>query len=317
MSNDAEAVIGIDLGGTNTEVGLVDREGKIIAKKNIATQNYDLFSGWVEAVAKVIRELGKAQPIKAIGIGAPNGNYFHGTIERAPNLPWLGVLPLADMLSERLKLPAVLTNDANAAAIGEMYFGKARGLRNFMVVTIGTGLGSGIVVNGELLYGHTGFAGEMGHTTLRPGGRQCTCGRVGCLEAYVSARGLIANAAELMATQEWDSPFKTEADLSPPVKICEAAKQGDALSIEAFRVTGEYLGEHIADVAAILSPEAVFLFGGLTKAGKFILEPTRAALQKYLLNVLEESIRVEISALRETNAGIVGASALAWNEFKS
>jgi len=314
MNAPKEAVIGIDCGGTNTELALVDAEGNIMAHQHLSTNAHTSFDQFAEAVARAIKKLGKGMELCGVGIGAPNGNFFHGTIDRAPNLPWTGVLPFAERIQQHTGVHTVLTNDANAAAIGEQYFGKARGLKNFIVVTIGTGLGSGIVVNGEMLYGHSGFAGEMGHTTVRPGGRLCTCGKHGCLEAYVSARGLVANAAELMEAGELDSQFKTEADLHPPIRLCEAGKLGDELAVAAFRVTGEYLGEHLADMAALFSPEAFFLFGGLTKAGNLLLEPTRQALDAHLLPILQGSVRVELSDLQESNAGILGAAALAWNE---
>lgn len=267
--------IGIDIGGTNTVFGIVDKRGHIINQGSIKTAAYKEINEYVENLAAgvqgIIDQVGGSANIKGIGVGAPNGNYFTGCIEFAPNLPWKGVIPLAQMLTDKLNIPVALTNDANAAAIGEMTYGAARGMKDFIVITLGTGVGSGIVVNGQLVYGHDGFAGELGHTTIIREGRICGCGKKGCLETYSSATGVARTAREFLETKKDASLLR---ELKPEEitskDVYDAAIQGDELAKEIFEYTGRLLGESFADFVAFSSPEAIILFGGLTKSGKFI-----------------------------------------------
>lgn len=251
-----------------------------------------------------------------IGIGAPNGNFYRGTIEYAPNLHWPGIVPLAEMFRECLQLPAVLTNDANAAAIGEMLFGSARGMKDFIVMTLGTGVGSGIVVNGALVYGHDGFAGEIGHTIFDPNGRKCNCGRKGCLETYTSATGVCHTARELLRRDERASVLRSlDAAQLTAADIAQAAEQGDALALEVFEITGEILGLKLADAVAHTSPEAIFLFGGLANAGSLIFEPTQRHMERQMLNIFKGKVKLLPSGLRGGKVAVLGAAALAWNEL--
>ncbi|MGM9715815.1 MAG: ROK family protein, partial [Prevotella sp.] len=286
-------VIGLDLGGTNSVFGIVDSRGEIKATTAIKTQIYenvdDYVAASVEALQIIIDQVGGIDKIKAMGIGAPNGNYYNGTIEFAPNLKWGhdGVVPLADLFSKALGIPVALTNDANAAAIGEMTYGVARGMKNFIVITLGTGVGSGIVVNGQLLYGSDGFAGELGHVVVRPSnGRACGCGRKGCLEAYCSATGVARTAREFLATREDASLLR---ELNPEditsLDVAIAAGKGDEMAKEIFDFTGELLGEACANFAAFSSPEAFIFFGGLTKAGDLIMKPILKGYNEHVLNI--------------------------------
>ena len=314
-----QIVAGIDIGGTNTEIGLIDASGKCLDRSVLRTKNFDDPEILAQAMAGAIEEMAGSEmsSLKGIGIGAPNGNFYTGCIEHAPNLLWKGILPIADMMNQRISVPVALTNDANAAAVGEMKYGKAQGMKNFISITIGTGLGSGIVVNGDILYGHSGFAGEMGHTTAVPEGRQCTCGRKGCLETYVSARGLVMTTRELLEKDPAGSHLASlKGDMLTPYRIHEAAKSGDRIAIEAFATLGHILGRVIADAAAYFSPEAIFLFGGLSRAGDLLLEPTRKSFQAHLLPILHGSVSVELSSLNEDNAAILGAGALIWNQIQ-
>jgi glucokinase len=313
-------VIGADIGGTNTALGLVTERGEIVSEMKFSTRAFDQPQGLVAALSEEIKirlvEVGYDEPLLGFGLGAPNGNIYTGMVEQAPNLIWPGNVDLRTMFQEALHIPVVLTNDANAAAIGEMLYGGAKGMRNFVVITIGTGLGSGIVVNGDLLYGHTGFAGEVGHTVAVHGGRLCTCGRRGCLEAYVSARGIKQTAMEhLMAYKApstlRDTPFE---NLSPKV-ISQAALQGDPIAAGIFAYTGEILGRHLADAVAYLSPEAIFLYGGVASAGDMLLAPTRRALEENMLPIYRGRTRIELSNLHGKSAAILGAAALAWKTF--
>lgn len=312
-------VAGVDLGGTNIEVGILDDKGHIVSRKNLPTNDFEHPEDFVKALKSALDDLvpeGQG-PLIAIGLGAPNGNYYSGSIEHAPNLKWEGIIRLADLCSETIGIPTVLTNDANAAAIGESYFGGAREMRNFISVTIGTGLGCGIFVDGDLAYGHSGFAGELGHTIVVPNGRQCTCGRKGCLEAYVSARGLVQNAREVMKEHANGSPLAKLSNGSlKPKAIFEAAAQGDSVALRAFEKTGHYLGLSLANASAILSPEAIFLFGGLMKAGDLLLGPTTDYLDQALLPILKGTVKVKSSSLTEENAAVLGAGALAWSEIR-
>lgn len=314
-------VIGLDLGGTNSVFGIVDSRGDIKATTAIKTQAYDNVEDYVNACVDalhiIIDQVGGIDKIKAMGIGAPNANYYKGTIEHAPNLVWgKGVVPLADMLSQRLGIPVAMTNDANAAAIGEMAYGVARGMKNFIVITLGTGVGSGIVVNGELVYGSDGFAGELGHVTMVRGedGRQCGCGRKGCLEAYCSATGVARTAREILAKTSEPSllrDIKPEELTSLDVSI--AAGKGDKVANEIFEFTGKMLGEACADFTAFSSPEAFIFFGGLVKAGDLIMEPIKKAYDAHVLNIFKGKAQFLVSGLEGASAAVLGASAIGWD----
>lgn len=312
-------VIGIDIGGTNSVFGVVDARGSILYSGSIKTGQYEDIDDYVEALAQglqgVIKQAGGKDQIKGIGVGAPNGNYFNGCIEFAPNLPWKGRIPLAQMISDRTGgIPVTLTNDANAAAIGEMTYGAARGLKDFIVITLGTGVGSGIVIGGNLVYGHDGFAGELGHTILRrEHGRLCGCGRHGCLEAYTSATGVARTARELLISRTDESLLRElDPEQITSKDVFDAAMKGDKLSAEIFEMTGSMLGEAFADFIAFSSPEAIILFGGLTKAGDLIMEPIKRSLDKNVLKVFEGKTKLLFSQLKESDAAILGASALGW-----
>lgn len=313
-------VIGLDLGGTNSVFGIVDSRGDIKATTSIKTQGYDDVNDYVaasvEALQLIIDQVGGIDTIKAMGIGAPNGNYYNGTIEFAPNLSWghNGVVPLAKMFSEKLGIPVALTNDANAAAIGEMTYGMARGMKNFIVITLGTGVGSGIVVNGQLVYGSDGFAGELGHVVVRrEDGRSCGCGRNGCLEAYCSATGVARTARELLETTEEPSLLREmilEDITSLDVSI--AAEKGDKLAQHVYQTTGEMLGEACANFAAFSSPEAFIFFGGLTKAGDLLMKPLKESYDKNVLKIYKDKAKFLISGLDGSSAAVLGASAIGW-----
>lgn len=310
--------IGIDIGGTNSVFGVVDKRGHIIVKGSIKTAAHKEINVYVDhlaaAVQDVITQVGGPSNIKGIGVGAPNGNFFTGCIEFAPNLPWKGMIPLAQMLSDRLNVPVALTNDANAAAIGEMTYGAARGMKDFIVITLGTGVGSGIVVNGQLVYGHDGFAGELGHTTIRRlNGRQCGCGKKGCLETYTSATGVARSAKEFLTTRKDPSILRNlNIDEITSKDVAEAAQQGDALSKEIFEYTGQILGEAFSDFIAFSSPEAIILFGGLTKAGSLIFDPVKKHMEDNLLPIYQNKVKLLMSELKESDAAVLGASALGW-----
>lgn len=309
--------IGIDIGGTNSVFGVVDKRGHIINQDSIKTGVYKEVNEYVDnlsaGVQKIIDQVGGATSIKGIGVGAPNGNFFTGCIEFAANLPWKGVIPLSQMLSDKLNVPVALTNDANAAAIGEMTYGAARGMKDFIVITLGTGVGSGIVVNGQLVYGHDGFAGELGHTTTYRDGRLCGCGRKGCLETYSSATGVARTAREFLETKNIPSLLR---ELKPEEitskDVYDAAVQGDSLAKEIFDFTGKVLGESFADFVAFSSPEAIILFGGLTKSGKYIFDPIRKYMEANLLPIYRNKIKLLMSELKESDAAVLGASALGW-----
>ncbi|MFV0537171.1 MAG: ROK family protein [Dysgonomonas sp.] len=309
--------IGIDIGGTNSVFGVVDKRGHIINQGSIKTGTYleinDYVTHLAAGVQEIIDQVGGTGNIKGIGVGAPNGNYFTGCIEFAPNLPWKGVIPLAQMLTDKLNIPVALTNDANAAAIGEMTYGAARGMKDFVVITLGTGVGSGIVVNGQLVYGHDGFAGELGHTTIRRDGRLCGCGKKGCLETYSSATGVARTAREFLETRTEPSLLRelNPADITSK-DVYDAAVKGDKLAKDIFEMTGQILGESFADFIAFSSPEAIILFGGLTKAGKLIFDPVRKHMEENVLPIFRNKIKLLMSELKESDAAVLGASALGW-----
>ena len=314
-------VIGLDLGGTNSVFGIVDSRGNIKATTAIKTQGYDTVDDYVDAAVNalqpIIDQVGGLSQIKAMGIGAPNGNFYNGTIEYAPNLSWGhdGVVPLAKMFSERLNnLPVALTNDANAAAIGEMTYGVARGMTNFIDITLGTGVGSGIVINGQMVYGSDGFAGELGHMVVRPDGRSCGCGRKGCLEAYCSATGVARTAREFLETSDEPSllrDMKPEDITSYDVSV--AASKGDALANHVYTFTGELLGEACANFATFCSPEAFIFFGGLTKAGDLLMEPLKKSYDAHVLKIYKNKAKFLISSLEGSSAAVLGASAVGWD----
>ncbi|MDR0744288.1 MAG: ROK family protein [Tannerella sp.] len=311
-------VIGIDIGATNTVFGVVDARGTILYNGSIKTGIYEDVNDYVSALAEglkiIIEEAGGPGQIKGIGVGAPNGNYFNGCIEFAPNLPWKGKIPLAQLISEKTyHIPATLTNDANAAAIGEMTYGAARGMKDFIEITLGTGVGSGIVIGGTLVYGHDGFAGELGHVTVRENGRICGCGRHGCLEAYASATGVARTAREILMNRTEKSTLR---DLNPEditsKDVYDAAVKGDKLAQEIFEYTGNILGEALSNFVAFSSPEAIILFGGLTKAGDLILNPVKRSMEDHLLKIFQGKTKLLVSQLKESDAAILGASALGW-----
>ena len=314
-------VIGLDLGGTNSVFGIVDSRGEIKATTAIKTQGYekveDYVNAAVEALNIIIDQVGGIDTIKAMGIGAPNGNYYTGTIEFAPNLSWghSGIVPLAEMFSKRLGgIPVGLTNDANAAAIGEMTYGVARGMKNFIVITLGTGVGSGIVINGQMVYGSDGFAGELGHTTMRPNdGRLCGCGRKGCLEAYCSATGVARTAREFLSSSDEPSLLRDmNADDITSLDVSIAAGKGDALANRVYEFTGEMLGESCANFAVFSSPEAFIFFGGLTKAGDLLMKPLVESYNRHILPVFKNKAKFLISGLEGSSAAVLGASAIGW-----
>lgn len=316
---DKPYAIGIDVGGTNTVAGIVDKRGQIILSGSIKTAKHSQVEDYLDELTGLVNGLIEKtttkDQIKGIGAGTPNGNYFTGSIEFAPNLPWKGVIPFAQMLEDRIGIPVALTNDANAAAIGEMTYGAARGMKDFIVITLGTGVGSGIVVNGQLVYGHDGFAGELGHVIVRRhNGRLCGCGRSGCLEAYSSATGMARTAREYLEmkpdvnTRLRDIP----ADDITSKDVFEAAMAGDEMAKDIFQFTGEMLGEAFADFVAFSSPEAIILFGGLSKAGDLIMNPIRESMEENLLPIFRNKIKLMFSELKESDAAVLGASALGW-----
>ena len=312
-------VIGVDLGGTNTVFGIVNQRGEILFDDSIRTQSYATAEEFVEAgvacLKPLIEKAGGIGNIKAMGIGAPNGNFYSGAIEYAPNLPWKGVVPLADMFSKALGIPVALTNDANAAAMGEMIYGVARGMKNFIVITLGTGVGSGIVVNGQLLYGCDGFAGELGHVTMVRGaeGRSCGCGRTGCLEAYCSATGVARTAREMLAKTTRPSLLR---EMNPEditsLDVSIAASKGDELANEIYQFTGKMLGEACADFTAFSSPEAFIFFGGMVKAGELIMKPIREAYDAHVMQIFRGKAQFLVSGLDGASAAVLGASAIGW-----
>ncbi|MDE3250530.1 MAG: ROK family protein [Bacteroidota bacterium] len=314
-----QLVIGIDIGGTGTKFGIVDRDGNVLFSSEISTKKHATVESFIDelhgALGELIQKAGGTGRIKGIGVGAPNGNYYTGTIEYAPNLPWKGIIPLAKLLEDKFQLPTSLTNDANAAAIGEMTYGAAQGMKDFIMITLGTGVGSGIVANGQLIYGHDGFAGELGHTIIIPDGRlHPGTNKHGSLESYASATGVRYTALELLEKTTEDSLLRKV----PPAemdskKVYEAAIQGDKLARDIYEFTGRILGIALANAVMFSSPEAIILFGGLTKAGDLILKPTREHMEANLIQIFQNKVKILISHLKESDAAILGASALAWD----
>ena len=305
-------VAGIDIGGTNSRFGIVDMQGNILAHDSIITTDFPDAKEFAENVAqKISLLLPNDSEFLGVGMGAPNGNFFKGTIEFAPNLQWKGVVPLAKYFADALNCKAVLTNDAKAAALGEMLFGGAKGMKDFIFITLGTGLGSGIVVNGELVYGHDGFAGEVGHVIIAPDGRLCGCGRKGCLERYCSATGIVITYLEKLPGIE--EKIKDEIDSK---YIFERAQQGEQAAIDSFNQTGEMLGLALANSVTYTRPEAIFLFGGLAQAGNFIFNPVKESFEKNLLPIYKGKVKILPSKLKEDDAAILGAASLIWKEKK-
>lgn len=315
-----QIAVGIDIGGTNTIFGLVDRQGNILAEGKIKTREFDEVEVYIaalyEKIQVTIKKLGNGNEILGYGIGAPMGNINKGTIEHPADLPWKGIIPIADIFNEHTSRPVVVTNDANAAAVGEMIYGGARGMKNFVVITLGTGLGSGFVIDGKLVYGEDGFAGEIGHTAIRPGtsNRECGCGRKGCLETYVSATGIKRTLLKIMADSILDSELRelsfNELDSE---RIHQAALRGDKIALEAFTHTGQMLGFKLADVVATTNPEAIFLFGGLALAKDLIFEPAKEYMEEHLLSIYSGKVKLLPSELSTQNAAVLGASSLVWS----
>lgn len=311
-------VIGLDLGGTNSVFGIVDARGNIVATTAIKTQAYPDFDDYVkasvDALMPIIDTVGGIEKIKALGIGAPNGNYYNGTIEYAANLVWQGVVPIAKKFEEALGIPVIVTNDANAAAVGEFTYGVARGMKNFVMITLGTGVGSGIYINGQLVLGCDGLAGELGHLTVVPGGRTCGCGRKGCLETYCSATGVARTAREYLDKRDTPSLLR---DIKPEditsFEVYKAAVAGDELAKEIFEVTGSMLGEACANFALFCSPEAFIFMGGLTKAGDLLMKPLQKAYDEHVLSVYKGKAKLMLSGLKDSETAVLGASALGWD----
>lgn len=312
-----QVALGVDIGGTNSKYGLVNHRGEILEKGSLKTEDYptaeDFVNALYEKVSPLIMKHCGQRHFDGIGVGAPNANYYTGTIEQATNLRWKGIVPFAKIMTEKFGVPCKITNDANAAALGEMMFGAAKGMKDFIMMTLGTGVGSGIISNGQLIYGHDGFAGELGHTIVKPGGRKhWSTGSEGSLEAYASATGITITAkkmrAEFPTSMLNDYP---EEEINSKV-VFECAKKGDPTAIEVFRYTGQKLGEALANFVMFSSPEAILLFGGVIKAGDFILKPTKLHMERNLLPIFRNKVKLVFSELDEADAAILGASALVW-----
>jgi glucokinase len=313
-----EFAIGIDIGGTNTKYGIVNHRGEIVDKGDIRTDAFinveDFIDSLYEALLPIINKCIKEDSrLKGIGIGAPNGNFYTGNIEYAPNLRWKGIIQLTKLVTAKFGVPAALTNDANAAAVGEMTYGAARGMRDFIMITLGTGVGSGIVSNGQLIYGHDGFAGELGHTTIIPNGRKHWSTNIkGSLESYCSATGIAVTAKELLEKDNEPSLMREYGDKIDSKAIYDCAMRGDAKALEVYRFTGEVLGLALSNFVQFSSPEAIILFGGVIKAGDLLMNPTREHMENNLLPIFQNKVKLIFSELKEADAAILGASALVW-----
>jgi glucokinase len=319
MSN-VNIVLGIDIGGTNTSFGFVDRLGTIVAETSLETKSNDVVEDFVSRLHQRIEEVRTGLPslykLCGIGIGAPNANYYRGTIEQAVHLNWGKTVNFVGLIRHYYNMPISLTNDANASAIGEMLFGNARGMKNFMVITLGTGLGSGIVVDGRLLYGNRGFARELGHTVVDPAGRQCRCGKKGCLETYASATGLVRTALLLITERCDPSPLRAmDFEAITSKMIFELAQKGNAIALEAFDQTAKILGMKLADAVALTGPEAIFLSGGLSMAGDILLKPTQQYMEDFLFSAYKGSVKLMLSGMEPGKSAILGAAALIWSEL--
>ncbi len=317
---DMPYVVGVDVGGQTTKLGVVDMRGQVLAQTVIRTDTHNSVELYIaelaEAINKVITDAGVEGQVRGIGMGIPNGNYYTGEIENAVNLKWgnKGTVPVAKLLKEQMggEIPVALTNDANAAAMGEMTYGAARGMKNFIMITLGTGVGSGIVINGEVLYGHDGFAGELGHVcAVRHNGRLCNCGKTGCLETYTSATGVARTAREWLDMSDEPSSLRSLDNITSK-DVYDAAKEGDSLALKIFEYTGTILGQSFADFVAFSAPEAIVLFGGLARARKFLIDPIEKALNENVLSLWRDKVKIVFSQLKDSDAAILGASALAW-----
>jgi glucokinase len=309
-----ELVLGIDIGGTNTVWGIVDVRGQILSTGKISTKGHPNPETFMQALHTSVNAGAPAElisQITGIGIGAPNGNYYSGCIEFAPNLEWKGVIPLKDLSEKHFQIKTRITNDANAAALGEMQYGSARGMKDFIMVTLGTGVGSGFVANGALIYGHDGLAGELGHVIAVRNGRSCGCGRKGCLETYTSATGVVRTAQELLENYPGKSLLQN-VPLSSK-EIANAAEKGDELSIQIFDFTAQILGQSLADAVAITSPSAIILFGGLAQSGELLMKPLKKYFEENLLSIYRNKVQILSSQLPESDAAVLGAAGLAWN----
>lgn len=311
-----EVCLGIDLGGTNTVFGLVDKQGKIHYEGSVPTASTGSPEEWFAFVWNDIKSNAAGFHISGVGIGAPNGNYYNGCIEFAPNLSWEGVVPLSEIANRICLLKTVVTNDANAAAIGEKLYGGAQEMSDFVVITLGTGVGSGIFSNGKVLYGHDGFAGEVGHVVIVPDGRECGCGRKGCLETYASAGGVVRSAHFLLYENKGSAGLlKYGADELSSKNIFDEAIKGDETALKVFDMTAKMLALGLANTVAVTSPEAIFLFGGLSRSGDILLNPLKYYFEEYLLKVYKGKVKLLLSELNDKNAGVLGAAALIWNEI--
>ncbi|UZJ64176.1 ROK family protein [Sphingobacterium sp. KU25419] len=315
----ARVALGIDIGGTNTKFGVVNHRGEVLEKGSLKTDEYEKVEDFIDAlyhqISPLIEKYGADKNFDGIGVGVPNGNYYTGTVEQAPNLPWKGVIPFAEMMQDKFNMDCTITNDANAAALGEMLFGAARGMKDFIMITLGTGVGSGIVANGNVIYGHDGFAGELGHSIVKPGGRKhWSTGSEGSLEAYASATGIAITAKKMRAEfpSSMLNQYPEEAINSKTVYEC--AIKGDPIAIEVFRYTGQKTWEALANFVMFSSPEAILLFGGVIKAGDFILKPAKLHMERNLLPIFRDKVRLVFSELPEADAAILGASALVWEQ---
>lgn len=313
-------VLGIDMGGTGTKFGIVDARGNVLKSASIPTPDYHDINDYCDVLCaemkKLADEFGGLDQVRGVGAGTPNSNYYTGCIEYAPNLPWKGLVPFANLISERMGIPCRITNDANAAAMGEMTYGAARGMRNFIEITLGTGVGSGIVIDGKVVYGHDGFAGELGHTKIvhGPEGRQCGCGQKGCIEAYASATGVARSAKEIVSNSSKETLLRNlDIDHITSYDVFKAAEAGDEVAKEIFEFTGRLLGQKLADFVAFSAPEAIILFGGLTKSGHWIMDPIVAAMNENVLPIWKNKVKVLVSTLKDSDAAILGASSLAWD----
>lgn len=311
-------VVGIDIGGTNTVFGIVDARGNVIASSSIKTGKHPDVNDYIDELKTALNTLivnnDAVDKIAGIGVGAPNANYYTGCIEMAPNLPWKDRIPMAELLREAFGVPVAITNDANAAAIGEMTYGVARGMKDFIMITLGTGVGSGIVVNGQLVYGHDGFAGELGHVVVKPNnGRMCGCGRTGCLEAYCSATGVARTAREFLELRTEPSRLREiPVEEITSKDVYDAAMLGDKLAKEIFDYTGEIMGRAFCNFVCFSSPEAIVLFGGLARSGELLMKPIRKAMERNMLNIFKGKTKLLLSELKEGDAAVLGASALGW-----
>jgi glucokinase len=312
--------LGVDIGGTNTAYGIVSDDGEILLEGSISTRGDNTIEGFTKRlfieVEYKMKSLNTPVELSGIGVGAPNGNYYSGNVEYAPNLPWTGEIPVSEVFKDQFNQDAVyVTNDANASAIGEMMYGNAKGLKDFMVITLGTGLGSGIVSNGKLLYGHNGFAGEVGHMIVEPNGRLCGCERQGCLETYASATAMVRTAMDHLKNKDKDSLLRKLETINS-LEITRAAEKGDELALNVFEETARYLGIGLANAVAVTNPEAIIIQGGLAKAGDLLFKPTSYYLEENLLNIYKGKVKLLGSGLKNNNAAIVGAAALVWQESK-